>query len=261
MHLLFFRYAMFERDAAATQGKAGTAHENEGAYLETLKKSMSSFDTVFPAMQDNGKKSNDPGSQNAFPSGVLDELGEEKAGGAQRHIKLGQAVAVIGEALQVLPHCLSLSFGCADFFEQHGFLRLARLLYVSTLKRQHARYAAALEAASNIPLDADEQRVRSGDTTLKSSAASGSVAVLCSPPSPLVPIFLMRFERRSRGPIAARKVFRSIRRMGQAGGCTWHVYAAAAQIEFFANKEPEAAIRVMEAGTPQFSGVSVHVPG
>jgi hypothetical protein len=54
-------------------------------------------------------------------------------------------------------------------------------------------------------------------------------ALVAARPTPLAYIHLMRLARRSEGAAASRQVFALARR---AEGCTWQVYAAAAQLEY-----------------------------
>ena len=53
-------------------------------------------------------------------------------------------------------------------------------------------------------------------------------ALVATAPSPLAYIHLLRLSRRTEGAAGARAVFARARR---AEGCTWHVYAAAAELE------------------------------
>ena len=54
-------------------------------------------------------------------------------------------------------------------------------------------------------------------------------------------------------------MFREARRRGVVGGCTWHVYAAAALLELRANKDEEASVNVFEAGMREFGGEPLYL--
>lgn len=68
---------------------------------------------------------------------------------------------------------------------------------------------------------------------------------------PLVWIQYQWFALRTNGMKGARKAFAKARK-AKDGSCSWHVYAAAANLEFYANKEPTVARNIFELGLKRF---------
>jgi cleavage stimulation factor subunit 3 len=66
----------------------------------------------------------------------------------------------------------------------------------------------------------------------------------------LIYVQYMRFARRQEGVDAARKVFFRARK---SPNCTYHIYLAAAQMEYYINKDANVARKIYEMGFKKFS--------
>uniref|UniRef100_A0A6A7G8I8 Cleavage stimulation factor subunit 77 n=1 Tax=Hirondellea gigas TaxID=1518452 RepID=A0A6A7G8I8_9CRUS len=66
---------------------------------------------------------------------------------------------------------------------------------------------------------------------------------------PLIFIQFLRFSRRCEGMAKARKLFIAARKSKK---CSYHIYIAAAMLEYFQNDEPKVALKILKLGLPLF---------
>lgn len=176
--------------------------------------------------------------------GVLRHYGEvwfDYAGWLKSTGKQEEAESLLAEAVMIFPQDPLLVFAYADHLEEltgQGDLAEDRQMhYREKARGAYEAFIALLEKP---------------DVSLDNSPLSNDSSIESPPSAPLTLAYIqyMNYCRRSDGIAAARAVFTRARKSSQT---TFHLFAAAAQMEYHFKKDPVVAGRIYELGMSRFA--------
>ncbi|ORY39382.1 Suf-domain-containing protein [Rhizoclosmatium globosum] len=166
--------------------------------------------------------------------------------------KLDDAAALLQQAVEALPRSLLLGFALAELEE-------SRKKEAAVVSKVYETLITNLESwVSEINAKYDHERDTLMALLKKVEIARKRKLVQAKEAWSLAWIVYMRSARRSQSVLVARNLFKRARKSDL---CTYHVYVAAALMEYYSSKDIKIACNIFEAGMKAFAEDQANAAG
>ncbi|KAI9330114.1 hypothetical protein BDR26DRAFT_807589 [Obelidium mucronatum] len=189
--------------------------------------------------------------------------------------KLEDASSLLHQAVEALPNSLLLSFALAELEEsrkkEHSSVASIYETLITNLEtwvseinakydNEHATLMNLLRGSEVVDMsdwdgerreaEREKEKERNAEVEQKVEVARKRKLRQAKEAWSLAWVVYMRFARRSQSVLAARNLFKRARKSEL---CLYHVYVAAAQMEYYSSKDVKIACNIFEAGMKAFA--------